>query len=87
MTFKVGDRIISLRPHESLGEGEVLCVLNSTTLAVRFDSYDNYDDDGLEDSSWPDLPDFHYVQIKNAQHVVQSFNYNPEQTGDRDDDI
>ncbi|QIG73039.1 hypothetical protein EVB99_048 [Rhizobium phage RHph_N3_19] len=86
MTFKVGDIVTSTK-WPDMGEGEVIAVLNDTQLAVRFYSYEDYSDDDLEDSEYPDLSDFHYVQVEVARHVIVSFDYNPEQTGDRDDDI
>lgn len=87
MTFKVGDIIYCPNSRwQDMGNGEVLGVLSSETLAVRFDSYDEYDDDAMVDEEdYPEYPDFHYVDIKSCAHVYNQ--YNPEQTGDTEDDI
>ncbi|QIG69418.1 hypothetical protein EVB79_048 [Rhizobium phage RHph_N3_13] len=86
MIFKVGDIVTSTK-WPDMGEGEIVAILNETQLAVRFKDYEDYSDDDAGSFDWPELPDFHYVQVEAAQHVVVSFNYNPEQTGDREDDI
>jgi hypothetical protein len=87
MTFSVGD-IVTASTHSEMGQGEVLVIINSETIGVRFEGHTDYQDDDLEDSDYPDypdLPDFHYVAIKNARHV--EYRYDPTQAGDTDEDI
>jgi hypothetical protein len=87
MTFKVGD-IVSSKLHPHMGEGEVIYILDSATLAVRYYSYEDYDDEIVQDqefSDYPNLPDFHYVQIKHA--ILTHNDYDPTQMGDTDEDI
>jgi hypothetical protein len=84
MTFKVGD-IVSSKRYPDMGGGEIIHILDSATLAVRYYSYEDYDDEIVEDSDYPDLPDFHYVRMVDA--ILTHNDYDPTQMGDTDDDI
>lgn len=83
-TFNVGDFILWDK-EPTWGQGEILAIVDSSIIGVRFEDFDKYEDDDLGDTAYPDLPDFHYVDIKNAK--LAQYKYNPDQAGDLEDDI
>lgn len=86
MTFKVGD-IVTCSTFPDFGLGEILVQTSANTFGVRFEGYNNYDDDDMEDSDYPDLPDFHYCQTKYLKLHTESVPYDPEQEPSDETDI
>jgi hypothetical protein len=82
--FNVGD-LVRWDKEPTWGQGEILAIINSSLIGVRFEDYDKYEDGNLEDTDYPNLPDFHYVDIKNVKFA--QYKYNPDQAGDTDEDI